>query len=161
MANNVLHLLRIAYTLVNCLEPLQDGTSDELEAYHNNLDEVYQYCSQIMFYIKEITSTSQQVDGGTSIYDRMHDVDTIPNLTLSIADFAESDFGETSFTKLAAHILLSPNLLCTNHSRILILTPFCMPLMLLGLFCPCSLSDSLVYHFSFLYVWSNSGYVYN
>jgi hypothetical protein len=58
MADDVLHSLRIAYTLVNSLEPLQDGTSDELEVYHNNLDEVYQYCSQITSYVKGIASAA-------------------------------------------------------------------------------------------------------
>jgi hypothetical protein len=58
MSHSVLHALRTAYTNINDLEPLEEGTREEIAAYHRELHDLNQYCGQMTAYIHGMASAS-------------------------------------------------------------------------------------------------------
>jgi hypothetical protein len=62
MAHSVLQALRAAYTGINELEPLLEGTREEIMAYHQELQELNQYCGQLTAYIHGMASASLPAD---------------------------------------------------------------------------------------------------
>ena len=73
MTEQLLSSLRTAYTLVSSIDPLLEGSNDEITAYRNHLKLIHQYCGQITAHVQGVACASQHLDGTEIVEDLMHD----------------------------------------------------------------------------------------
>jgi hypothetical protein len=69
---DLLSSLRIAYTLVSSIDPLPDGSPEDIASYHEQLKQIHQYCGQITAYVHGIASASRQLEGDGLGVEWMH-----------------------------------------------------------------------------------------